>query len=317
MRNLSGTSLVKILALALSIACTQSASAQHFKRVNVTGGRRLVQIVSGGASVWARASNGNPYIFKAGTFVLANSISLTQIAVGGGNAVKRDTVWGLDSSGRVYRATPTGTSWVFSQVPGVLDFIAVGIGYQEACHPYEVWGLNTAAQIYRYSFCSKSFEQVPGTLGSLAVGGGDIWGINGNGDVYWFNFDTLSFDPQFVPIWSLVQVTVGQNQVWGLTPDSQAAYCDNASCNTGQQKLTLTLIQAGGDGIWAIGSAEQVYRYEPATGTAVSLVQMPGALSPAEVYRRSQRSCLRIGKLIEDRRRFANATSPSLPRHAS
>jgi hypothetical protein len=276
MRHLSGTSLVKILALALSIACTQSASAQHFKRVNVTGGRRLVQIASGGASVWARASNGNPYILKAGTFVLANSISLTQIAVGGGNAVKGDTVWGLDSSGRIYRATPSGTSWVFSQVPGVLDFIAVGIGYQEVCHPYEVWGLNPAAQIYRYSFCSKSFEQVPGTLGSLAVGGGDVWGINGNGQLYWFNFATLSFDPQSHQMDALAQVTVGTNDVWGIGSQSRAERCGPVDyCLFVFAPVSLTLIQAGGDGIWAIGSAQQIFRFEP---TTFSFVQMPGAL---------------------------------------
>jgi hypothetical protein len=53
-----------MLALVLGIACTQSASAQTFKRVNFKGGAPLVQIAAGGASVWARASNGNPYILK-------------------------------------------------------------------------------------------------------------------------------------------------------------------------------------------------------------------------------------------------------------
>ena len=275
MRNLSGSSLVKILALALSIACTQSASAQHFKRVTVTGGAPLAQIAAGGKSVWARASNGKPYIFKSNKFVLANSISLTQIAVGGGNAVKGDTVWGLDSSGLIYHAILSGTSWVFSQVPGVLDFIAVGIGYQEACHPYEVWGLNPSAQIYRYNFCSKDFEQVPGTLGTLAVGSGEIWGINGTGDVYWFNFDTLNFDPQIIPGLKLASVTVGQDLVWGLTTESQWATCGISSCLADTNSPLLTQVEAGGDGIWTIGTAEQVYRFEL---TKSDFVQMPGAL---------------------------------------
>jgi hypothetical protein len=94
MRNKSGKSLVKMLALALSIVCTQFAVAQTFKHVNVKGGVPLVQIAPGGASVWARAANGNPYIFKTNKFVPATSIVLTQLAVGGGNALQEDTVWG-------------------------------------------------------------------------------------------------------------------------------------------------------------------------------------------------------------------------------
>jgi Tectonin domain len=70
----------------------------------------------------------------------------------------------------------------------------VGIGYQDNCHPYEVWGLNPGANIYRYNFCGQNFEQVAGTLGTLSVGGGDIWGINGNGNIFAFNFATLGFD---------------------------------------------------------------------------------------------------------------------------
>lgn len=196
MKNPLGRSLVKMLALALGIACTQSASAQQFKRINVKGGASLVQIAAGGASVWARASNGNPYILTGGTFVLANSISLTQIAVGGGNTLQKDAVWGLDSSGNIYKATKSGTSWVFSQITGVLDFIAVGAGYQDNCHPYEVWGLNPAAEIFRYNFCGLNFEQVGGTLATLAVGGGEIWGINADSILFGFNFTKLVFDPE-------------------------------------------------------------------------------------------------------------------------
>ena len=213
MKNQIAKSLVKMLALVLGIACAQPAPAQTFKRAKVQGGAALVQVSSGGASVWALASNGNPYIFKNKQFVLANTISLTHIAVGGGNTFQADAVWGLNSSGNVYRAHLSGSTWVFSQVPGVLDFIAVGAGYNDNCHPYEVWGLNTSAQIFRYNFCVKNWDQIGGTVGSLAVGGGDIWGINGNGEVYRFNFSTLLFDQ--IP-GTLSQVTVGTNSAWGV-----------------------------------------------------------------------------------------------------
>jgi hypothetical protein len=281
MRTLLGTSLVKILAVALSIACTQSASAQHFKRVNVTGGRRLVQIASGGASVWARATNGNPYIFKGGTFVLASSISLTQIAVGGGNAVQADGVWGLDSSGRIYHAHLSGTSWVFSRVPGALDFIAVGIGYQDNCHPYEVWGLNPAAQIFRYNFCARTWDQVPGTLGTLAVGSGDIWGINGNGNVFWFNFASLNFDPIRNQGYQAVQIAVGQTTAWVLaSPPEVVEIIGDESVQGFDFSPSLAQVQAGENGVWAIDSSQQVFRFDQATNC---LCHMQGALASISV----------------------------------
>ena len=62
MKNQIENSLVKMLALVLGIACAQPAPAQTFKRAKVQGGAALVQVSSGGASVWALASNGKPYI---------------------------------------------------------------------------------------------------------------------------------------------------------------------------------------------------------------------------------------------------------------
>ena len=122
---------VTVLALALGIASLQSAPAQTFKNVKVNGNAPLVQVASGGTSVWALASNGNPYIFNGKSFALANTISLSQIAVGGGHAAQADAVWALNSSGSIYHATKNGLSWVFSQVPGALDLIAVGPGYRD------------------------------------------------------------------------------------------------------------------------------------------------------------------------------------------
>src|SRR5258708_8865545 len=104
MKNQSAKSVALVLGLVLGMACTQLATAQTFKKVKVNNNAPIVQVASGGASVWALASNGNPYIFKGKNFVLANSISLSQIAVGGGNAVQADVVWALSSSGNIYRA---------------------------------------------------------------------------------------------------------------------------------------------------------------------------------------------------------------------
>ena len=274
MKNQFGKSLIKMLALALGIASTQSATAQSFKHVNVKGGAALARIAAGGASVWALASNGNPYIFKVNKFVLANSISLTQLAVGGGNALQADAVWGLDSSGNIYSATKRGTSWIFNQMPGFLDFIAVGIGYNDSCHPYEVWGLNPAAEIYRYNFCIQNWDQVAGTLGSLAVGGGDIWGVNGLFQTFRFDFATLTFIQKSI---LFTQVTVGPNGVWALETDDRIFQFDDHTqfFFIVSPTLKLTQIQAGGNGVWGIDSSQQIFRLEPSTW---SFVQIPGAL---------------------------------------
>jgi hypothetical protein len=271
MRNQMAKAFVNVLALVLGIACTQSAFAQTFKRVNVKGGSSLVQIAAGGASVWALASNGNPYIFKTNKFVLANSISLTQIAVGGGNVFQADAVWGLDSSGLIYRALKSGTTWAFSQVPGILDLIAVGAGNQDNCHPYEVWGLNPSAQIYRYNFCGQSFEQVPGTLATLAVGGGGVWGINGSGTSFRFSFGTLLFDGSFGG--PFTQITVGPNGVWAIDSRSNLRQYNNQSDFLDRRVglETFTQVQVGGNGVWGLNFSGQVFRFEESTGSVVSI----------------------------------------------
>jgi len=207
--------------------------------------------------------------------VLANSISLTQIAVGGGNVVQADTVWGLDSAGRIYHAQLSGTSWVFSRVPGVLDLIAVGIGYQDNCHRYEVWGLSSTL-IYRYNFCAKNWERVPGALTTLAVGDGDIWGINGNGDVYYFYFPSFSFKPLYTGFYAL-QIAVGPTSIWLLASYGDLfEFVDGRGVHAfGFFSSPLAQVQAGGNGVWAIDSSQQVFHFEHVN---VCVCQMQGAL---------------------------------------
>jgi hypothetical protein len=62
MKNPKGNSAVVMLTLALAIACMQSAPAQTFKQVKVTGKPAIVQVASGGTSAWALASTGKPYV---------------------------------------------------------------------------------------------------------------------------------------------------------------------------------------------------------------------------------------------------------------
>ena len=277
MKNQLANSLAVILALVLGIACTQSAPAQTFKKAKVARNAPLVQVASGGASAWALASNGNPYIFKGKSFVLANSISLSQIAVGGGNAAQADAVWGLNSSGSIYRASKSGSSWTFSQVPGSLDVIEVGPGYQDSCHPYEVWGLNTSSQIYRYNFCGNNFDQEPGFLCEIQVGGGDIWGAECGPNAYRFNFSTGVFDQINSPFVAIPALTVGPNgEVWVTDTGTSGELYRYDPFFSGFRHIVCcsSQIQAGGDGVWAL-SGNNVYRSEPNT---LNFVHVPGSL---------------------------------------
>jgi hypothetical protein len=252
-----------MLALVLGMVCVQSAPAQTFKRVKVKGGAALTQIAAGGASVWARSSSGHPYILKGKQFVLANSIFLCQIAVGAGNAFQADAVWGLDCSGNIYSATKSGASWVFSRAPGVLDFIAVGPGYKDNCHPYEVWGLSSTL-IYRYNFCIQNWDNVPGSLATLAVGSnGRVWGINGAGALFEFIFETLRFSqPSGLGGFVATQVAVGTNGVWVLDDQSSLyMFVDGFGLKLAIGG-SIAQVQVGGNGVWEINPSGAVIRYE-------------------------------------------------------
>jgi len=282
MKTQKGKSIVIMLALALGIACMQSAQAQTFKRVTVSGNAPLVQVASGGVSVWALASNGNPYVLKGRTFGLANNIPLSQIAVGGGNAAQADAVWALNSSGSIYRASKSGASWVFSQVSGVLDLIAVGPGYQDSCHPYEVWGLNTGSQIYRYNFCGNSFEQEPGFLCDIHVGGGEIWGAECGPKVYRFNFSTGNFDQISDPFSAFPALTVGPNGGgWAIDSGSSGVYQYDVLAGFFVINFGLPIqMQAGGNGVWGLDSSGNIYRLDTNT---YNFVQVPGLLGSISV----------------------------------
>ena len=274
MKNQTAKSLVLILALVLGMACVQSAPAQSFKKTKVAGGAPIVQVASGGASVWALASNGKPYIFNSQTFVLANNISLTQIAVGGGSPAQADEVWGLNSSGSIYRASKSGGSWVFSPVTGVLDVIEVGPGYQDSCHPYEVWGLNSRSEIYRYNFCGNNFDQENGVLCEINVGGGEIWGAQCGPNVFRFNFSTGNFEQVTDAFGAIPALTIGPNGVWAIDTGNDVVYQYDDFLGFKDIGCCYAQIQAGGNGVWALAGSS-IYRLDPST---LNFVQVPGSL---------------------------------------
>ena len=274
--NIRTGSFPLVIVFVMAIVLSPSAQAQSFKKVKVAGNVPIVQVASGGVNVWALASNGHPYIFKGKSFALASSISLSQIAVGGGSAAQPDEVWALNSSGSIFRAHKSGTSWVFAQISGSLTGIAVGPGYQDACHPYEVWGLNSGSAIYRYNYCSSGFDQVPGLLCEIQVGGGDIWGADCGPDVFRFSFSAGAFVQHVTPFLVFPQLTVGPNGVvWGIDTGSGAVY--RWDDYDGFKTITCCddQIQAGGDGVWVHSPNSLTYHWNP---SGLNFVQVAGSL---------------------------------------
>src|SRR5262249_23348032 len=265
MRAKTGRIAASTLTVILAMVWVTLASAQTFKKIAVTGGAKMTHIAAGSASVWALSTTGKPYVYENGKFTQASTVSLTQIAVGGGSLRQADAVWGLDAAGRIYRGLKNGTSYTFGIRPGILSHIAVGIGYEDSCHPYEVWGLNPSALIFRFDFCLKNWEQIPGTLQSISVGGGDVYGVNGNFEVYRFNFQTHAF------VWLSTrdhanQISPGSNGAWALdTEDLVREYNRDRDVfdyvfvpEHGVARFAS--IQGGGDGVWALDPNGRIYQ---------------------------------------------------------
>jgi len=253
---------VVILAFVVAVALSPSALAQSFKKVNVQHKAKMAQIASGSASVWGLDTNGHPYMFKGSSFVQEGTISLAQIAVGGGSVRQPDTVWALDSAGNIYQVHKSGTTYLFNQIPGSLASIAVGIGYEDSCHPYEVWGLspyvvgvNPGVGIWRFDFCKSNWDRIPGTLAGLVVGAGEVWGIDGNDSVF-------SYSPVrgiFFQLGAgLTQISIGPSGAWGVDA-SGVLYKFDPVAGKFEETDNVSIfkqVQAGGDGAWVITATD-------------------------------------------------------------
>ena len=137
---------IVLLVLVCWALLVVPASAQQFQAVKgtlagVSAGRNEVFGFDVHAAVWRF----NP---KTSAFTKIKGASLFQLAVGGGTVSQLDEVWGVEGNLNVYRFNYT--TKVFDQISGAsLEQIAVGEGTQDSCHPYEVWGVNSAGHIFK------------------------------------------------------------------------------------------------------------------------------------------------------------------------
>lgn len=278
MKTRNGAFASVTLSTLVAIAFSGIAAGQTFKKVNVKAGVKLTQIAAGSTMIWGLSVNGQPYVSKGKAFVPASTMTFTEVAVGGGNLRQPDTVWALDSAGQIYNATVAANIWTFNLMPGVLSHLALGPGYQDKCHPYEVWGVNPSALIYRFNYCIGNWDNVSGTLQSIVIGGGNVYGVNGNKEVYQFNFKTAAFERIGIYHNYLEdQIFAGPNGVLGLIGGHPEIYVQpfvdsfaDLDLGTGFSQLA-----GGGDGIWALDTSGRVYRFQT---DPWQLVQIPGVL---------------------------------------
>jgi len=249
------------------------AAAQHFKQMNGT----LTQIAAGRNEVWGLKGS-TVYRFNSSTMKFAkvsvpDESVLTQIAVGGGTLSQKDEVWGVSNGHVVFQYDFSTNKFVLQNTCGGSDCgafeqIAVGPGYEDNCHPYEVWGLDTTSPpqtfTWRYNYCTSQFDSIPQPddsyyyVSQIATGGGDVWAIDNYGEVweyaspYWFGPG-----PAYGELTGFEQISVGVNDVWTVNSGSIWNWAPSTQAYIYGVTLGVLAIQTatGGDGVWVIYNA--------------------------------------------------------------
>ncbi|HEY1657615.1 MAG TPA: tectonin domain-containing protein [Candidatus Sulfotelmatobacter sp.] len=258
------------LTLICCAILTLPASAQHFQQVKgtltqIAAGRNEVFGVDAASNIWRYNSTQKGFVSIQGLLV--------QVAVGGGTVSQTDDVWGVNGTGRVFRFN-YNTKLFVSTGKTTLTSITVGVGTQDKCHPYEVWGIYAPSQFaYRYDYCLKGFSLVPSGLTEVATGGGDVWGVNGASEIFHYDFAT----EEFVQVPGVLsQISVGINDVWGVNGSAQIYRYDASTGSFPQVNGVALQISAGGDGVWALNGSDQIFRFDP---SSASLIQVSGFLT--------------------------------------
>src|SRR6266550_123654 len=94
-------------------------------------------------------------------------------------AASDGTVWGVNSAGHIYRYTGDRDTKDWKRIPGTLHEISVGV-------ETNVWGVNQANHIFMYSGDDTNpWVRITGGLSHIAAGAdGVVWGVNANGSVF-------------------------------------------------------------------------------------------------------------------------------------
>jgi Tectonin domain len=264
-----------LLVLICCAGLVIPASAQQFLQVkgtltSVSAGRNEIFGVDSKAAVWR-------YHPTTKSFGKIAKASLASVVVGGGTASQLDEVWGLaPNNNDVYRFNYTTKAFVNQGES--LDQIVVGVGYQDNCHPYEVWGVNSAGNVQRYNYCTNFFDSGFNVLLTQVVtGGGDVWGLSSSGQIFHYSFQSQSFAQVSG---TLTQISVGVNDVWGVNGSSNVFRYDPATQKFNSVGGNTAQVAAGGDGVWVVSTSNDILRFDSSSAT---FVQITGILQSVAV----------------------------------
>ncbi len=269
---------VIVMVALMSIAIP--GSAQRFLQLPNTS---LDAVAPGAVSVWGLQVSKATFQYIGGQFrQLSSPLQLVDISVGGGSVMQFDEVWATDSNGLVYQWD--NYAQTFHQVAGSLQDVVVGEGYS-ACHPFEVWGSDANHEVWRFNYCTHSWDSIGGFFNGLATGGGEVWALNGYNQVFRFNFSTNQFD--LMP-GALTQISVGAGGVWGTFTDildgNSVWQFDASTQNWQQLPGPIDAIVAGADGVFGFHNGfsdgpMNAYRLNPSTRTWTLVYSVSGSFS--------------------------------------
>lgn len=277
--------ILRGIVLGVCVASASLTPAQSMVQIGPSNADPI-QLAVGSNVVYEPTFTNYP-LFQYGpldhNFVPSSSPAFIRaMGVGGGNLFQADEKWILDNGTppTVWRFDPPTQKWQSIITDKRSLDIAVGPGYGDTCHPYEVWmPLLDPTQGWfaeRFNYCTKAFVPIPSipSIGSpwkVVVGGGEVWGVNIVDRVFRFNAATGQW--QLMP-GSLAQLAVGVDGVWGIDSWGNIFEFNPVSQTFDSISGQLMVIAAGGNGVWGVNFTNQVYRYEASTR---SFVQVFGA----------------------------------------
>lgn len=289
---------------------TTNAGAIHYSVLNgsfnFTGLSASQLAVGYGAAVYALDSSGNIFRWDAPSESWVQIPgNLTSIAVGANG-----DVWGLNSSQSIFRLVGTTLRGYQTLTPvnGTADQISVAVdgrvwaisgnaveyfdpGMQSlevfpgapslsqlsAGEGANVWGLDSAGNIFRFDPSSTSWTNIPGELNLIEVGAdGSVWGVNAAGQTYtyvtnagWMNIPgQLDNRPGHLSVGA-------DGTVWGINPGQQIYRYDPNSRGWINVPGSLVQISVGNaTNVWGVNTDQFVYRYDT---SAQRWINIPGA----------------------------------------
>jgi virginiamycin B lyase len=164
----------------------------------------------------------------------------------------------MPSEGNVYTVVySVDLSPAWKQIGGALTRISAG-------SRSNVWGVNSAGNIYRYTQDdARPWVQIPGGLSDIgSAADGTVWGVNSGGSIY-----------RYLPngTWkqiggSLTRISAGSaSNVWGVNSAGNIFRYTQDDANPWVNiPGNLSDIGAAADGtVWGVNSAGNIFRYLP------------------------------------------------------